>query len=139
METIELSLSGIRKLTFDILITQGCDKKNASSISQIITDAERDGCESHGLFRLPGYVASLQSGKANGKADPKLTNKSPVIIEVDGQNGFAPISHEAGLPKLVSAAKTFGVAALSLRHIFHFAALWPETEYLAKNDLVGMA
>jgi delta1-piperideine-2-carboxylate reductase len=139
MKTIEMSLSDIRKLTFDILITHGCDKKNASSISHIITDAERDGCESHGLFRLPGYIASLRSGKANGRADPKLSNKSPVIIEVDGQNGFAPIAHEVGLPKLVSAAKTFGVAVLSLRHILHFAALWPETEYLAKNDLVGMA
>lgn len=139
METIELSLSDIRKLTFDILITHGCDTKNASSISHIITDAERDGCESHGLFRLPGYVASLQSGKANGRAEPKLTTKSPVIIEVDGQKGFAPIAHEVGLPKLVSAAKTFGVAVLSLRHILHFAALWPETEYLARNDLVGMA
>lgn len=112
METIELSLSDIRKLTFDVLNTHGCDTKNASSISHIITDAERDGCESHGLFRLPGYVASLQSGKANGKAEPKLTTKSPVIIEVDGQKGFAPIAHEVGLPRLVSAAKTFGVAVL---------------------------
>ena len=123
MRTIQLSLSDIRKLTFDILITYGCDKKNALSISHIITDAERDGCESHGLFRLPGYVASLQSGKANGKADPKLTNKSPVIIEVDGQNGFAPIAHEVGLPKLVCSENVWGGCPVPSTHPSFCSAL----------------
>jgi delta1-piperideine-2-carboxylate reductase len=32
-----------------------------------------------------------------------------------------------------------GVAALSLTRIYHFAALWPETEYLAERGLVGIA
>jgi hypothetical protein len=32
-----------------------------------------------------------------------------------------------------------GAGALSLTHIHHFAALWPETEFLAERGLVGIA
>jgi delta1-piperideine-2-carboxylate reductase len=43
------------------------------------------------------------------------------------------------LPVLAEAAAEIGVAALSLTGIHHFAALWPETEYLADRGLVGIA
>jgi len=39
----------------------------AATIASVISDAERDGCPSHGLFRLPGYVYALQHAGADGK------------------------------------------------------------------------
>ncbi len=47
------------------------------------------------------------------------------------------LSHEVSLPALVEATKTNGIAALSITGCYHFAALWPETEYLAKNGFSG--
>jgi delta1-piperideine-2-carboxylate reductase len=91
------------------------------------------------LFRVPGYVASLQSGKVNGHASPKIKQVSPVILKCDADNGFASTAHELSLPYLADAAKKNGISVLSIRGCYHFAALWPETEYLAKQNLVGFA
>ena len=40
---------------------------------------------------------------------------------------------------LAESAKKNGISVLSITGCYHFAALWPETEFLAKNNLVGFA
>jgi delta1-piperideine-2-carboxylate reductase len=40
---------------------------------------------------------------------------------------------------LAEAAKTLGVAVMGVTHTHHFAALWPETEAIAAQGLIGMA
>lgn len=139
MSTVALSLQEIEDLARATLEKNGCDERNTAALTRTIVTAERDGSVSHGLFRLPGYVASLKSGKVNGNADPKVTRKTPAIISVHGDNGYAPLALEAGIPALAEAAKEIGVAVMAATHVHHFAALWPETEALAEQGLIGMA
>ena len=72
MTTVSLDLNEIFDLAKKTLLANGCDEENASVLADIIMSAERDGATSHGLFRLPSYVASLKSKKVNGKARPEL-------------------------------------------------------------------
>ena len=139
MTTVPMTLSDIYQLAKSVMINNGCDELNAKALADIIMRAERDGSHSHGLFRVAGYIKALRSGKVNGKAKPKVEKITPAIIKVYGHNCFAPIAQSIGLPELVKATKKIGIAALSLTGIHHFAALWPETEYLAENGLVGIA
>ena len=88
---------------------------------------------------MPGYVASLRSGKVNGKADPKVKKVTPAILKVHGDEGYTPLAIQRGVPALAEAAKEIGIAALGITNTFHFAALWPETEALAEQGLVGLA
>ena len=67
MNTTSLELNKIYDLAFNALKKHGCDDFNAESIATTVTHAERDGSVSHGLFRIPGYIASLQSKKVNGR------------------------------------------------------------------------
>jgi delta1-piperideine-2-carboxylate reductase len=135
----KLTLEEIKTLVTDVFLKQGCNKVNAEALARTITKAEEDGSSSHGLFRVPGYVASLKSGKVNGNASPKVKNITPVILQCDADNGFASTSHEKALPMLAEAAKINGISVLSIKGCYHFAALWPETEYLAGHNLVGFA
>ena len=139
MNTKPISLDDIYSLAFKCLTINGTDNENASVLSKTILNAERDGSISHGLFRLPGYVASLRSGKVNGKARPKAKNITSSVISIDGDNGFAPMAHSVGLPILVDSAKISGVSVLSITQTHHFAALWPEVEAIAEENLVGLA
>ena len=66
MNTITLSLEEIYSISKKTLLKNGCDNENASILSDTIMRAERDGSLSHGLFRLPAYVAALKSKKVNG-------------------------------------------------------------------------
>jgi len=137
--TVHLSLDEVHALAAGCLAANGCDAENARAVADTITAAERDICLSHGLFRLPGYVASLRSGKVNGEAKPVVEDLAPGVVRVDGKGGFAPLALEAGRAPLSAKARSQGVAALALNDIHHFAALWPEVEALAEQGLCAFA
>jgi delta1-piperideine-2-carboxylate reductase len=139
MNTVPLSLKEIENLATRAFSQNGCDAANTQALVRTVVTAERDGSLSHGLFRVPGYVASLRSGKVNGRASPKVNNKTPVVVSVDGDNGYAPLAIERSVPTLVESAKKLGIAVMSLTRSYHFAALWPETEAIAAHGLIGMA
>ena len=136
---VNLSLSEIQNLALKAFTQNGCNSQNAEALTRTVVAAERDGSHSHGLFRVPGYVASLRSGKVNGAADPQIFKKSPVILNVNGDGGYAPLAIERGIPALAKSATEFGIAAMTVTNTHHFAALWPEVEALAEKKLVGMA
>ena len=91
MSTISLTLEEIYNLANKTLLFNGCDNQNANILSDTIMRAERDGSLSHGLFRLPAYVASLKTKKVKGNAKPTTENLAPSVIRVNGDSGFAPI------------------------------------------------
>ena len=139
MSTISLTLEDIYNLSKKTLLFNGCDNQNANILSDTIMRAERDGSLSHGLFRLPAYVASLKSKKVKGNAKPTVENIAPSVIRVQGDSGFAPIVLSVGLPAIIELTKNNGVGVLAIRNSHHMAALWPETEAIAEAGLVGFA
>ena len=139
MKTISLSLEDIYNLANKTLLTNGCDEETSNILSDLIMKAERDGSLSHGLFRLPAYVAGLKSGKINGKNRPKISKITPSVVKVDGNNCLAPMVLNKSLPELIKAAKENGVAVLSITNSHHMAAMWPETEAIAEEGLVAFA
>ena len=134
-----LTLDEIEALAHRVLLANGCNGSNADALTRNIVAAERDGSKSHGLFRLPGYVASLRSEKVNGAAEPSARRVSAAHVEVDGDEGFAPLALERGIPLLANAAEEQGIAVMTIRATYHFAALWPETEALTDRNLAAIA
>ena len=106
MITVPLSLDQIFELAKKTLLANGCDEENACVLADTIMRAEKDGSVSHGLFRLPAYVAGLKSKKINGKARPELQNVAPSIIKVLGNNAVAPMVLHLGLPAYVLGLKS---------------------------------
>jgi len=139
MNTISISLDEIYDLAKKTLLFNGCDEENASILSDTMMRAERDGSLSHGLFRLPAYVASLKSKKVNGKARPEVKKISSSVIKVLGNSAFAPMALKVSLPELIKLAKETGVAVLAITNSHHMAAMWPETEAVAEEGLVAFA
>ena len=139
MTTVSISLNEIYNLAKKTLLTNGCDDENASILSDTIMRAERDGSHSHGLFRLPSYIAALKSKKVNGKAKPEIKKISSSVIKVLGNNAFAPMVLKGGWPELIRSAKETGVSVLAITNSHHMAAMWPETEAIAEAGLVGFA
>ena len=114
IETEQLQLKEIYQLSFDIFSKYGCDNNNATALARTVETAERDGSLSHGLFRIPGYIASLKSGKVKGSAQPTVENNIASIVSVDADHGYAPFALERGLPVLAQAANQTGIAIMKI-------------------------
>lgn len=134
-----LNLDEIHHLAQVALESNGFSQAQANSIAISVTAAERDGCQSHGLFRVSFYINALRNSIADAKAEPALQVDDSTVIHVDGKNGFCPLALDIGLPALVSKAQLHGTAALAIHNVYNIAALWPEVELLAQQGLVAFA
>lgn len=139
MSTVHLSLQEAHSLATECLLKNGCDEANARAAADRMIQAEGDLCHSHGLFRLPWYTGAVKSGRANGKAKPRVEQLAPAVIRVDGDGGFAPLAQAIAHQPLVDCARENGIASLALVNMFHIAAMWPEVEKLAMDGLCGFA
>lgn len=138
-EPVRLALDEVRELAVEIFRAHGLSGDQAAAVADTVAAAERDDCRSHGLFRVPGYVASVRSGKVTPDAVPAVRDLAPGVVRVDAGNGFAPLALKAGREPLAAKARAQGIAVLALVNGYHFAALWPETEALAERGLVAFA
>ena len=139
MNNVHLTLKEAHELAMKCLLTNGCDDENATAIADRMIQAEGDLCHSHGLFRLPWYCSAVKSGRANGKARPRVEQLAPAVIRVDGDGGFAPLGQAIAHLPLVNCARQNGIASLTLVNMFHIAAMWPEVEKLASDGLCAFA
>ncbi|WP_414440986.1 Ldh family oxidoreductase [Burkholderia sp. 22PA0106] len=138
-EDVSLSLDEVDALARRVLIAHGVSESNARSLASVIVQGQRDECHSHGVYRLISCVRTLRTGRVDGRAVPTLRKLAGSVIEADAHGGYSLPALELGLPALVEAARQQGLAALTIRHCYHFSALWPEVEAIAAHGLVGIA
>ena len=138
-DTVRLSLDEVRDLATRALSAKGFSDAQGEAIATTVTAAERDGCTSHGLFRIPFYVAALGNEDVDPRAEPRVASDDSAVVHVDGGRGFCPLALESGLPVLADTARRHGIAALAIHDVYNIAALWPEVERLAEDGLVAFA
>lgn len=131
--------AGLEELLARIFSRHGASEANAGILATNCASCERDGSLSHGIFRIPGYLASLRSGWADGQATPRLEHSGPSLLRVDAMNGFAQPALAAALPAISDMVSTTGVALVAIRRSHHFSALWPDIESFALGGLVALA
>ncbi|TKV70764.1 Ldh family oxidoreductase [Rhizobium sp. AU243] len=136
---MRIKFKDLELLLSKIFTRHGVAEANASILASNCAGCERDGSISHGIFRMPGYVASLESGWVNGTAIPELEDVGPAYRRVDARNGFAQPALVAAMPWLIETAHSQGVAVVAIRDSHHFSALWPDLEPLARDGLVALS
>ncbi len=138
-DDVRMTLAEVRALARSKLGAAGLAGDHADAVAETMVAGERDGCASHGVYRLLVAVKSLKARVVVPDATPMVSRPRPALVRVDGGGGFAQLAFEHGLPALVNATRTHGIAALALTNVVHFAALWPEVEAIATRGLAALA
>lgn len=134
-----LSEVELTRLVTGLLRRHGVEDLTARAVATSIVAAERDGCASHGLTRLPGYLSSLQAGWVEGNAAMLVHDAAPGVVHVDAANGFAQGALARAREPGIAKARASGIAAISIHNSHHFGALWPDVEPFANAGLVALA
>ena len=99
-----LSLEALTQLLEKIFLRHGTSASVARILAANCAGAERDGAHSHGVFRIPGYVSTLNSGWVNGQAVPQVEDVAPGFVRVDAGNGDARVLVANALQVAISGA-----------------------------------
>jgi len=138
-QTVRLGLDAIGTLTERVLLANGFSAAQAQAIATLVAAAERDGCRSHGLMRVPTYVAAVKSGRIDPQADPRVVARSPTALRIDGGGGYSTLAVHRHTDELEALARTSGMAAMLVTRAHHLAALWYDVEGLASAGLIALA
>ena len=103
-----------------VLIGNGVPEENASTVARCLVAADLRGIDTHGINRLPSYIARIKQGVLNAKVSPSLKSITPVVAQVDGRNGFGFLAASAGMSHACTVAKTYGISMVSVKHSNHF-------------------
>ncbi|UVL59329.1 Ldh family oxidoreductase [Pseudomonas sp. B21-032] len=135
----QIAFADLQALLQRIFVRHGCSAAVAQALAFNCASAQRDGAHSHGVFRIPGYVSTLESGWVDGQAVPAVEDLASGYVRVDAKGGFAQPALAAARKLLVAKARSAGIAVLAIHNSHHFAALWPDVEPFADEGLVALS
>jgi LDH2 family malate/lactate/ureidoglycolate dehydrogenase len=103
-----------------VLQANNVSETDAAVTAHCLVAADLRGVDTHGVNRIPSYLARIRQGVLDPTAQPTITEKTPVVAQVDGKNAFGFVAARLGMEKAIDMAKTYGIGMVSVKHSNHF-------------------
>jgi LDH2 family malate/lactate/ureidoglycolate dehydrogenase len=82
---VKISPSDAQAFVEGVLEGNGVPKENAAIVANCLVQADLRGVDTHGMNRIPSYMARVRQGVLDPKATPSLVNVTPVVAQVSGR------------------------------------------------------
>ncbi|MDR7159057.1 Ldh family oxidoreductase [Arthrobacter sp. BE255] len=120
-----------------VLRAEGVPAKDAHLVADSLVQAELWGHQSHGLLRLPWYVARLRSGAVTPLTRPQVVLDSDSMLVLDGRHGIGQVLAEIARREAVERAREHGIAMVGVRNSNHFGTAQYYTRRAAQDGCVA--
>src|SRR5476651_1345672 len=97
----------------------GISAPEAASIAKLMTRADLNGSDGHGVFRLPQYIRRIKGGAVNIKPNIRVECEAPGMALVDGDNGMGHLVMRFATEKAIEKAKIAGTAWVGVKASNH--------------------
>jgi uncharacterized oxidoreductase len=121
-----------------LLQAGGANSEEARITAIGLVDANLCGYDSHGVMRIPYYVAAMQKGEVLSSASWDVLRESDHHIAVDANWGFGHVTALRLTEKLIEKAQAGGVGIGTMLHSGHIGRLGQYAEIVAARGLVSM-
>lgn len=110
-----------RAFVEDVLVGNGVPRDNAAIVANCLVEADLRGVDTHGINRIPSYMARIRQGVLDAKASPTIRHISPVVAQVDGHNGFGFLAAHLAMEAAINMADAMpGIGMVSVKNSNHF-------------------
>src|SRR5881397_3296035 len=113
----------LERITRDIFTAWKAPREDAAWIASMLVRANLRGHDSHGVIRVPQYVANLKAGTLNPRPTLRLVVDTPTIAVLEGDGGFGQVVARRGIALAIKRARVHGLAAVALRGANHVGRL----------------
>lgn len=116
----------------------GCPAAEANAVADGLAEANLMGHDSHGVLRVPIYLADLKSRDVAIGQRPQLVSESAATAHFDGRRGLGQVAGEIIVDHGVIKARDAGSATVTLRNVGHLGRLGRWAERAARQDLISL-
>ena len=111
---------------------------NAASIADLMAEADLNGSDGHGIFRLPGYVRRIWEGGLNLAPDIRVEKEKSGMALVNGDNAQGHLVMKFCAEKAIEKAKDSGVAWVGSHHSNHAGPANLYAKMPLAHDMIGL-
>ncbi|NOX54490.1 MAG: Ldh family oxidoreductase, partial [Planctomycetes bacterium] len=128
----------LRDFAQRLLEAGGVPAEKATIVANSLVLANLCGYDSHGVMRIPFYVANIEAGRLQPEADLRIERETPAVIVGDGGWGMGQVICRQMLDRLFQKAAVLGIASGSLRRTGHIGRLGEYAEWAAEHGMVTL-
>ena len=133
-----LAPDALRDFGTAVLTAVGVPAGDAALVADSLVQADLWGHQSHGLLRLPWYVARLRSGAMTAVTRPEVVTDTGPLVVLDGRAGIGQVLADRARELAVERARRHGVGAVGVRDSNHFGTAMYFTRRAAREGCVAV-
>lgn len=127
--------AALHRFLVDIFVAAGAEEDLAGAVADALVDNHLAGHDSHGIVRVPQYLAALDAGEIDPTARPEVTAESPTTALVDGRWAFGQVTADLATELLIDKVQESAVASVAAIHANHTGRLAVWTERAARRGV----
>ena len=116
----------------------GLPRADAAILAELMTDADLNGSDGHGVFRLPQYVKRIKTGGINKRPNIRILQERDGTALVDGDNGMGHLVMRFAAETAIAKAKKTGVAWVGARMSNHAGPASLYARMPLDHDMIGL-
>ena len=131
-----LTPDSLRDLATAVLAEQGVPQHDARVVADSLVHAELWGHSSHGMLRLPWYVARLSTTAMRAVTAPTTVLDTGSLVVLDGHDGIGQVLAHRAVELGVDRARAHGISGVAVRNSNHFGTAAYFTRQAARAGCV---
>ena len=130
--------SSLKEFTASAFESVGIPRADAHTIAELMIEADLQGSEGHGIFRLPQYVRRIQAGGINVKPKIRVERERSAMALVHGDNGMGHLVMKFAAELAIEKARAAGSAWVGVRWSNHAGPASLYAKMPMRAGMVGM-
>ncbi len=111
---------------------------DARAIAELMVQADVQGSEGHGIFRLPQYIRRIKGGAVNVNPRIRVAREAAGMALVDGDNGMGHLVMRYATDRAIEKARNAGVAWVGVRWSNHAGPASLYASMPLAHDMIGL-
>lgn len=121
-----------------LFVAAGVGAREADIVAQSLVGANLRGYDSHGVMRIPFYIAAIRDGRVRPGQSLRVERETPAVLVCDGGWGLGQVLSRDLLLRLLDKARAVGVACGTLRQAAHIGRLGEYSELAAEQGMAAI-
>ena len=141
LETTDIkrfSAKVILRFIHKVFMAAGMPEEESCIVSELMTEADINGSDGHGIFRLPGYIRRIKEGGINLKPNIRIERQKSGMALVDGDNAQGHLVMRFCTELAMKKAKDSGVAWVGVHNSNHAGPAALYTRMPLAHDMIGL-
>ena len=128
----------LERISTELLVEAGVPEDEARIVARNLVCANLAGHDSHGVMRLPQYLAALESGSIAPGAPIEVVRETASTAVLDAHWGFGQVVGLRAAEMAVEKARANDLAAVAVRRSKHVGGLGSYVEMIADAGMIGL-